>query len=166
MATPATILRSILIDLGLVQLPAELAVPGFTPLSSAGLNLQDSLPLCFVGSLPNDPDRVVVMRDGGGLPGGREMNGGRRRAQPAVKFVVRDVAYDKAYTLANQIADALDEQIDMISTTVPEDQTVHYVAAVKRTTAVTDMGEEVGTKRNLFSIDCRITFQDQEPSIG
>lgn len=158
--TQAEILRSVLIDLGLV------AMPGSAPRQSGDLDTV----YCFVGQMPDGYSRVLSIYDRGGLAGGREMNGGRRNVMPGVALLFRDLdgtaGYRRGTDFAQAVAKALDERISMTATVVPEDEQTHTIQAVTRTTAVTHLGEETGKKRNHWSLNARLSFPASEPTHG
>lgn len=157
MPSPAEIIRSCLIDLGLVQLPPDML--NVTPLPNS-----DTV-TCFVSSLPNNYDKAVCLYDSEGYNEGKEMRGGRRHLHPGVRVLIRHLEYDAGNSLAESIASALD-QLDLVTTTVPEDNQPHYVQAFSRTTGIISLGEEVNQKRQRWTINGRVSFQSQEGFLG
>lgn len=157
MPSPARILRSCLIDLGLVVMPGETPVP-----------LPDtSVISCFVGGMPSAYDKCVEITDAAGLDDGREMASGRRHMKPGVKILIRHLDDYEGAELAQTIALALDQSIDTMTTRVPEDDADHYVQTVKRTTSVIFLGEEqAANRRYLWSMNARISFQNREGFLG
>jgi hypothetical protein len=170
MASPAEILRSCLIDLKLVQLPGIATLPGTPTLPDTLIG--KSPVWCFVSSQPDsaEPDDAydvaLTIYDTVGLFQGREMRGGRKHTFPGVKLILRSIDYTYGYDRMNAIAVALDQQIYYTTTVAPEDKKPHYVASITRTTPIVALGEEPGRRRQLFSTNARITFQDREGSLG
>lgn len=158
MASPAEILRIALVDLGLVTLPG---VEGQT------LPYQqlpgDGTTLCFVSAMPNEPDQVVALYDMHGLIFGREMKEGKYQQHNGVLVKIRSLDYGLGYALANNIALALGT-LHAKAITVDEEDVV--IDNVYKTTTVVPLGEEVGTRRQLWTINARISFSDAEPSLG
>lgn len=151
MASPAQIIRSCLIDGGLVIMPAgQLQVPG------------DGSTPCFVGGLPDDYDQAVRIMDVGGRIYGKVPYANKELVHPGLSFLVRSLNPGLAYTLANSIAVYLD-QLRRAVTTLPEDGSVHNIQNVSRTTSLIDLGEDVLRKRQMYSFNARVSFGDMDP---
>lgn len=151
------ILRSYLVDQGIVQVPNN--VSGGAPLPNS------KLVTCFYTSIPDAYELAMRIRDSSGLDGGREMVSGRRHMHPGVLILFRALTYAQGYDLAVNICQTLD-QLNMVSTITPEDEQAHYIQAIKRTTDIIDLGEDTGKRRQLLSINARISFQDREGFLG
>jgi len=158
MASPAQIVRQYLIDKGIVidpEEPGELytynAIPG------------DGVTPCYVSSLPDDIDQAIVIKDQAGVYFGRRMPDGKSMLHPGIQFVIRSLDYQTGYDLANSIVLAF-EAVNNTNTTV--NTVVYSVKSVYRTSTIIALGEEVGKKRQLFSINARVAFNDSVPSIG
>lgn len=150
----AQILRACLIDLDLVSFPQD----------------QNGSWWCYVGSFADMPDEAVCIKYAPGRLFGRRARDLNMLTHPGVLVLVRAKRHDVAWTKANEIAQALDTDMTPMLVTLPEqedpDQTQHHIQNVIRTTPIMYVGEEVGKQREIFSINARIAFQDNEPSIG
>lgn len=151
MPSPAMVLRSCFIDLELVSYPL----------------VASQLPPCFVSSMPDEPDVAICLFDMPGRMFGKDARTGKRVAYPGVSIKVRGVDYF-SYDLANSLAVAVDQDMAPIKTTLPQQdgETEHYIQNVIRLTTILSLGEEVGTRRELWSFNTRIAFEQIEPSIG
>lgn len=147
----AQILRSCLIDLGLVSYP------------NTG---KPYLPPCFVGGIPNQPDPLVSIMDTPGVMFGRDVRTGASVTHAGIKIVVRSTEFLNGYPIVSAISDALDQSMQPFVTRLPEDGSIHYVQNVIRSTPIIDLGEEVGTKRRMWSVNARIALDFREPTIG
>lgn len=151
-ATPAQILRACLIDLDLVSFSQE----------------QGQAWWCTVGSLPDSPDEAVCIKEGPGRFFGRRSRDKKNRINPGITIIIRAKRHDVGYTKANEIAKALDTELSPVDVTLPEEnnEVVHSIQTVSRTSPVIHLGEEVGKQRELFSITAVIAFADAEPSLS
>jgi hypothetical protein len=148
-ATPATVMRACLIQFGVVSFPTT--VP-------------QNPPPCFVSSAPDAPDTIVVLMDrSGGKFYGRRPRTGHKDILPRVQVWVRALDYS-GYTLAQYVANTLDENFP-IKTQLPEDGSIWYIQNITRMSPITFIGEEVGTKRLIWSFMARMVFQDNNPSV-
>lgn len=152
MASPIQIFRSCLKDLGLVQY----------------LGVRGSLPVCIVGGTSDEIDIGVFILGSTGRVFGRRARDGKNLVHPGFKVIVRHTNYQTGYDLANSIAVAMDQRTFPIKTTLPtsEGGSTYYIQNIIRTTEVVDLGEETGKKRQLWSINGRIAFEDEVSSIG
>jgi hypothetical protein len=149
-ASPAQVLKAILVQLNLVE-------AGPTPVNE--------LPPCFVSSMPDDPDNAVCIYDTIGRMFGRDFGAkGRQNVFPRVQIKIRSVDYSGWSTILG-IATALDA-LPATQIMVPDDGLYHYVSNVGRTSQVIALGEEVGKRRQLWAVNCRIVFQENEPTIA
>lgn len=146
--SPAMIIRSCLIDMGLVSYPG-----------TGGQHTP-----CFVGSLPNNHDRAVAIYDWPGRWAGRRSDN-RAEVKPGVLVKIRWPDYSNGYDYSQRMATALDTMGPRI-TRCPEDGNLHYILTVPRTSGITTLGEEVGTRRQLWTITAIISFSEVEPTIG
>lgn len=80
-------------------------------------------------------------------------------------IIIRALNDNDCFELANTLAAAMDSQMTGVSTTPTEDKTAHFIDNVNRSPIVF-IGEEIKTKYSLRSIDARIVFSSDEPSIG
>lgn len=148
-ASPAKILRSILIDLDLVTMP------GTGPRPPSSLK-NDPRVWCFTNSMPDDYDRAVAIYDTGGKDSGKKMRGDRE-VKPTVTLIFRSLSDDDGREFALAIVTALADVLET-STIVPDLEETHTVHAVMITAPVTYLGQEMGNKRHTWSAHARITF--------
>lgn len=156
-ATHAQILRACLIDLDLVSFPQEQG--------------QNGAWWCYVGSFADTPNEAVCVKYAPGRLFGRRARDLKQLIHPGVLILIRASKHDVAWTKAQEIADALDTDFTpRLTIKLPEaedpDQTEHFIQNVIRTTPIIYVGEEVGKQREIFSINARIAFCDNEPSLG
>lgn len=161
-ASAANILRSILVDLELVRTPGVRVVPGVEPLPREYV-------WCFVNGESGDYERTVNIQDSVGLPGNREMHGGKRHGKPGVIINVRDLDQVAGHNLVQTIARTLTETIDQTETEVEledGDYETHTVHSVTVTAGPAFMGEQPGTKRYQWTMNARLSLPDSEPPLG
>jgi hypothetical protein len=150
MATPARLLRACLIKLGLVLYQG-----------------MGSLPTCFVSSMNNAPDVAVVVFDSGGRMLGRRPRTGRQDIIPRLAVKVRSLSYNGGWGLSQQIANSLNENTSPYLVQLPEDGSIWYLQTIVPAGSIQSLGEEVGTKRQLFGFDVSLVIQDNSPySLG
>lgn len=123
----------------------------------------DGTTCAFVSKLPDDYDQCIALYDTAGLNWGRAQSG-KRWLSPGLKVLVRALTYGVGYALAQSIADGLDLIVNQ--TVIASDMTTHYVKTVTRTGTIISLGEEIFKQRQLFSINARVAYQDQEPVQG
>ncbi len=154
MASPAEIVRSCLADRGVVQLPAIAgqdipyeAIPG------------DGSVLCYAPSFPDEIDQGVGIFDTSGVLFAYRQRGSKGLKHPGIKVHVR--ALDQiGFTVAMAIEAGLNS-IGLCST-ITGDGITHYVQSVYVVGTIIGLGEERGKKRQLWSINARVAFQDRE----
>jgi hypothetical protein len=157
--SPARIVRACLLVQNLVLMPEE---PGHSvPIEPIP---GDGTTYCYVSSMPDTPDQVVMIKDTMGAYWGRNQRSGQSWVHPGCKLWVRALDENVGFALANAIAVGLDN-IPPLSTVVIDGVT-HYVQSVYRIGPIISMGEEVGKKRSLWTINLRVAMQDKEPSLG
>lgn len=149
--TPAQIIRSCLIDFGIVSYPGR---------------ANPKLFICYAFSMPDAADNAVCVFDFAGTSFGRHARTGKSNTHPGVTIKVRSKDEATGYLLANKIGSSFDQQTFPRTTQVPDDGSLHYLANVYRLTPLTFLGEEVGRKRNLWTLDVRVAFEYDEPSLG
>lgn len=155
MSTPAEILRSCLIDQGLVTLGSY---------DNNQQSYPDDSVVCFVASMPDKYDRALGIYNRAGKNFGRTMEDGKRMLHPGLQLLFR-MPDESGYEFVNRVANALDQSILRITTTPPGSCTECYVQGVTRGPII-PLGEEVGKRRQLWSINVRISFQDRQPVQG
>ena len=149
--TPALIIRSCLIDWGLVSYPNRNPVREY---------------ICYALSRPDAPDKIVSVHDTVGVLRGREARTGRNQTYPGVMIVIRSDHESRGFLFANRIAKALDERAYPVTTQVPENGTTYAIANIHRAGTILSLGEEVGKRRFLWTLDLLISFEYQEPVLG
>lgn len=137
-ASPAQLVRQHLINVGVVNHPD---VAGDWP--------------AYVGKMPDDQDQMVHIKNTGGLMEGEILSSGQSINKPGLNFTIRAKDHPTAYDKAKQIWDALGA-IFRNSVIVGGDTYVLW--AFKRLTPPVYLGEEVGKRRELFSIDGRVSI--------
>jgi ribosome biogenesis GTPase A len=157
MAGPAEIIRSILVTQKLVAMPpvAGKTVP-FQQLPGDGTTL------CFIGSMPDTPDQAVAIYDTPGIIWGRRQRDAKDLVHSGILIKIRTLDYS-GYDLANNLANSL-VTIKQTNTIIGE--TTYYVASVYRTSNVVSLGEQVGKKRQQWTVQARVAFQDIQAPIG
>ena len=162
MPSPAEIVRACLVGQGIVAVP---------PLPGQILQL-DPLPgdasvLCFVGSMPDEPDKLVALYDEAGLYFGRRQRDGRSLGHPGVKIIVRTPDYS-GYAFMKTLAAGLDTVVkSTVSVPISDVQNEdHYLQSVYRTSLIISLGEEKHKRRQLWSLHARVAFQDSETFSG
>lgn len=158
MSSPAQIVQAYLVTQGVVQMPA---VPNQTELYSQLPG--DGTTLCYVSSMPDDPDQVVALYDTAGIFWGKNQRK-QSRVHPGIKILARSLDYASGYALVNLIATTLDSFTT--GNVVTSDQVSHAVQSIFRVSPIIALGEEVGKKRQLWSLNARVAFQDSEPNLG
>lgn len=149
-ATPAQIIRSMLVAFGLVTFPIR--TPTIWP--------------CYVGSVPDASDLTVCVDDTVGMVFGRGARTGKNCVHPGIAIRVRGTDHVRGFLQANKIAVALDTRTFPVQVQLVEDGSLHIIANVYRTSPVIALGEEVGKKRNLWTLNARVSFDYDEPSLG
>lgn len=133
--SPADIIREILIDL------------------SQGTHPDDngSWPI-YATFTPDTTDNLISVVDTEGDIESRTFPDGEVQERPGIKVLVRCTSRPTGYAKANAVAIALD---GIFQTTVTVGGTSYEVHSVQRVGSVNPLGTEPGTRRNLFSINCR-----------
>lgn len=162
MLGPADIVRACLLSQNLVVLP--LVDPRLPPLKQIP---GDGSTVCFVRSMPNDYDQAVCVYDTAGIYWGRSQPTGQSWVHPGFRVLIRSLDLNgEGYGLANAIARGLD-MIPVRSDVTTPDGAVHRVQSIYRISPVIGLGEEVGEKRQLWSITGRVAMRDSEqPPMG
>lgn len=147
--TPAQIVRSCLMDWGIVSYPGQ----------------QPLVLLCYAFSMPDAANEAVCVIDTSGVSFGKGMRSGKINIHPGVQIIVRHRDEVLGYLKMNEIKDGLDSHFP-IATQVPEDGSVHRIANIRRTSPIITLGEEVGKRRYLWSLNAVVAFEYEEPSLG
>lgn len=157
MDSPAEIIRSCLIDLGLVIMPG---IPNQTiPYQqTAG----DGSILCYVSSMPDDEDQCICIYDQSGIVWGRDTS--KKLAHPGIKVLVRAVDYSIGSLMVRSLALAIDNRMRNITTVL--NGTPYTISNFYRTGTIISLGEEVGKRRQLWSINARVAFDYSTPLLG
>jgi len=143
MASPAELLRSMLIAGGLVQYPA-----------GQEQDLHAPITYCFANVMPNDPPQALCIADTAGIQFGRVM-AGQTLQHHGLKLNMRHEDERKGYDPLKAIFDFIDA--------FPPNQTVrsrgvaYHVVSVYNVSSILSLGEEPGTKRYLWSLNVRMS---------
>lgn len=145
--TPAQIIRSCLIDWNLVSYPgtASYKPPG------------------FFSSMPDAPDQAICVFDTKGRDFGRGTRENLSNVHPSIQICVRWVDEAEGHDRVNKIAVALDTHFPII-TVLPEDGSSWYIMNIRRTSPILMLGEEIGKRRNFWTINALVVFEG--PSLG
>jgi hypothetical protein len=152
MASPAEIVRQILINDGLVELPP---VPG--QLLPQQQMPNDGTTACYVSSMPDTIDQAVMIKDIAGKYSGRLMRG-RSTVHFGLLIKIRALDESGYTTIAAPIYLALDEF--MPSIVMMPDGTEYPVQSVYPTSDIINIGEQVGKRREQWTINARLAFRD------
>ena len=136
--SPARIIRELLIDLssGTSDLSADWAI--------------------FVNSIPDDPDKVIVINDTTGVLDGRIMITGEQLTEHGFQVVIRDQGQDTGFVRANLIATTLDI---VLRSSVTIGSSTYLVQAVSRVGDVIYVGTDVPQSNlHLFTINARTSL--------
>jgi hypothetical protein len=158
MASPAEVLRQCLLDAKLVLMPEEphktlpyIQLPG------------DGTLLCYVSSMPDEPDGVLCIYDELGRIFGRSQPDGKTWFHHGLRLILRHLDYSAGYDTMVAMATA----IETISRATPKVGDLTYaVDNAYRVGPVRSLGEEVGKRRQLFSLMARIVFAETQPNMG
>lgn len=148
--SPADVIRSVLVTLGLTTEPALLP--------------ENDLPWpSFTNREPPTPDDCVTVFDTDGVDHGRVMFGGERQSHHGIQIRVRSTYHDSGFKKAREIALSLDSLYDF-SVTVPGTQQVggedYVVHSVNRVGEVLSLGREVPeSKRSVFTVNAMLTLK-------
>ena len=145
--SPADVIRTLLIDLGLGTAPSD---EGTWPI--------------YVGQEPDSPDSVITVYDTAGLLQGRTMPDGEMQEKHGFQVRVRDANHYQGYEKAREIAVALDESVSLDGVSVGDDagtgKQAYIVYAVSRRGGVLSLGKDVQrTKLNLFTINAVVALR-------
>lgn len=110
----------------------------------------------FVGSLPNDPDNAVSVRDGGGSMDGRSHKTGDVFEHPGIQITVRGKEQQVSWSKANELAGAL--KLIRGQSVVFNGNTYRLLNAMK-TTPVLYLGEEETKRRVSFGLNYNLTIR-------
>ena len=150
MATPSDIVRSVLIDHDLVYLPNTVQTE---PL--------DGKLVCYTESLPDEQDEALLIHDVAGMMFGK-LQRGRSAVHPGIKILMRSLDPSGLDVLAN-ILGVLDPLNDFSTVWLG---TTHYIQSIYRQGSIVSLGEEIGKKRLLYTVNARVAFQWREPFLG
>jgi hypothetical protein len=158
MASPADAVRLYLVRTGVAIPASQTPATGQWPITT--------------GDLPTDPDNCLAVQDSGGFVRGRIQRDGRTVVFPNVIIVIRSVPYANGMNKGRQIM-ALFEKIGLpadrggvgeVSVTV-ESQT-WVIHAAHLTVPTTKIGQEEKNRRQLFTINYRLSLQAPAASLS
>jgi hypothetical protein len=110
----------------------------------------------FINSLPDQPNQVAVVYTVPGMIDGREMRAGTIE-HPGFQVMLRaakNVSIDAQGVQLNAALDAIDNEIIHLG------DTTYLLLAMKRTTPLIPIGEEVGGGRLLFTLNGTLTYKE------
>jgi hypothetical protein len=146
MASPAEVVRSILIK-------EKVGIwPGISQLPDQG-KWQ-----VYVAEMNDDVERALCVIDTAGLVFGREMQHGKILEHPGVKVMARSLKFTDNGIIYKAAA-ALDGIINGYSVCVCGEWNAN-IHSVYRTSNILYLGEESGTRRQLWSFNARVAFSD------
>jgi hypothetical protein len=148
--SPAEIIRSCLHDQGLITIPD---LDGNLPYVQEP---KDGSTVCFVSKIADQPDQIVVIADTAGRIFGRSMETGRMMTHYGLMVTVRALTFETGWNLGMAIYAGLGT-ITRKTTTINNVQ--YAVANLIRASTLIYVGEEIGRKRELFTIQARVAFQ-------
>lgn len=147
MASPAEIVRAMLIEAGLVIYPDVVQQPG------------DGTTQCVVNVVPDQPDQLLLLKDVGGRQFGRLMDGPTLKHY-AVKMNMRSLDDAEGYDVIQSIYLYIDDA-DYPKHVVSRGMECH-IASVYNTSEITSLGEQEGTRRRLWALDIMVALQAVE----
>ncbi len=162
MSGPAEIVRAALVAQNLVLMPGD-TVNQLIPFQQ--IPFDGSMP-CYVSSMPDEIDQGLLLRDVAGHLFARRMEDGKYLVHCGLKLLMRTIEYD--YDSVNALFNAI-TAISKVSIPItdPAGNIVqHFVQTIYRTSTIIPLGEEVGKRRQLWSLNVRVAMQDQEPQTG
>lgn len=147
--SPADIIRTLLIDLGMATAP------------SAGGDWP-----AYVAQEPDTPDSVITVYDTAGTTGGRLQTSGETVEQHGFQVRVRDANHFEGYEKARAIAVALDESVANAVVSVGDDvgtgSDTYIVYAVTRKGGIISLGKESpASKRSIFTINAVVALRQE-----
>ncbi len=154
MVSPAEVIAACLVKGTLVIVPT----PG-GPVPVPGMGL----PTLFIGSEADDCDVAVILYDVGGRFFGRLQRTGQTLVHPGVNLLVRHLDYPRGYALAQELAnffDAFAAQTVMVGSETVQIQSAYRIGSI------ISLGEQIGKRRNEFSLNIRVAFQGTQSQIG
>lgn len=149
MASPAEVIRALMIRDGLVMYPIGRATR------------QNELPQCFVGMMPNEIDVAVLLADTTPRMFGRAMVGTTWKHY-GIKLNLRHLASNgqAGYDVIKSISDWID-YLEVPTQVNSRGKTCH-VCSLYKDADVKDIGEERGTNRRLWSMDLLLAMRTVE----
>lgn len=152
MPSPAEMMQVLLVDEGFASLPIDTTLlPG------------DGKWLCFVDSMPNEPEECIACFGGAGLIFGRLHKTGVKPEHQGVKLLLRSPSPETGWDKANAIAKFFDT-----GTLSPRVLRVRdsacYLHTVHRTSNVLSLGEQKETRLWMWSLNARLVMQEPETS--
>lgn len=139
MHSPAEILRSVLVTLGL----------GTDPSSNGNWPI-------YVRNEPNKPDNCITIYDTLGTDDGRSMIDGEVWHHEGLQIRVRSADYPTGWEKARTIKVAIAQSINFTATTVDSSHYTIYCCA--KIGDILPIGNEQTSKRELFTINCVVAL--------
>lgn len=149
MASPAEIVRAVLIRQGLVLYGGSVVqIPG------------DGTTQCFVNRFVDQPSQVLIVQDSEGTRFGREMVTQRALKHYGVKLNMRSLDEDEGYDTIKGVYDFFDKKIPNYA--IDSRGYTHYVQNIYNVSEVIFLGEEQGTKILTWSLNVKVALQSEE----
>jgi hypothetical protein len=110
-------------------------------------------------SLPDQGDNILMLRNTAGLLDGRYMRGGLVVYHPGISIIIRagQDRYEDGWNFGASLANALSALYNAV---VPLNGKNYQIQSVTITTPPISLGEEKGTRRQLYSMNVRITISE------
>lgn len=151
-ASPAQIIRACLVDQALVIMPGtHVQIPG------------DGTTICFVSSMPDEVDQAVALLDMPGLFGGRRHKDGKYLIHPGVKVQIRALDHDVGCELVESILNGIGT---IVRTTISVGSEVWKISSAYRIGSLIPNEEQVGRKRQQWTQNIRVAFDDDQSPLG
>lgn len=155
--SPADLVRVWLVQRKLVLQPQG---PNLLPYAQLP---QSSQLVCFVSSMPDSYDECVLIRDVMAKDFGRSQRSTKELFHLGLQVMVRTLQYPYGYQVSQLLSNTL---VSIYQATIALDGNDHYINSIYRVGSIIPMGEELGKKRQLFSMNFRVAPADAEPQLG
>lgn len=144
-ASQAKIMLGYLVNQGLVILPPTLPPP-------------PTVWVCYTNGMPDKPDNCVALFDGTPKLDGRIMRTGEVVRHPGLIVRIRAVDYDTGFNFGQLLIGYFDEVIGLTPALVTLDSVTYNIRNVSRKTDLVPLGEEKNTRRQIFTLDTKLTI--------
>src|SRR6185295_7457140 len=154
-SSPAEVVQAVLVEAGLGAMPGN---DELLPLDEIvdDWTLDVDTPQIFAGSMPDGVNVGVLVYDIAGDVHGRCMDDGQTWEHHGLLINVRHVNAS-GYDLAHRIARYFDTDWKQ---TVAVNGYYCYIHCINRTSTIMSHGEEIETKRQLWSFNAEVAYRD------